>query len=385
MVAVGFAQTVLFAILAPLGREIGLLEIQIGAIISMSSLTIFLTSPMWGRASDAWGRKRILLIGLFGYSVGTAFFVAVFQAALLGLLIPMTAFLALSVARIANATVMGAVMPASNAYMADITDVSNRTRGMGAIGAASNIGAMLGPAVGGLMTIITLLTPLYFSVLLTLVAACLALYTLPETKRPRVAIKPPRLKYTDPRILPFVVVGIFMFMGFAMVHQTIAFRFQDILGLTGARTAQIVGVSMMLSAAAALFVQMVVIPRLDVRPFILLRIAMPMMVVAFCVMALAETRFLLTIAMIIQGLGMGLAGPGFMAGASLAVSGEEQGGVAGVAASCPPLGFTVGPLLGTYLYSIDPTYPYWFACLIYLGLCVFTLTAGAGRQKEIAS
>ena len=112
--AVGFAQTVLFAILAPLGREIGLVEMQIGAIISASSLTIFLTSPHWGRASDRWGRKKIILIGLFGYSIGSAFFAGVFQAALLGLLLPLTAFISLTVARVANATVMAAVMPASS-------------------------------------------------------------------------------------------------------------------------------------------------------------------------------------------------------------------------------------------------------------------------------
>ena len=381
VVAVGFAQTVLFAILAPLGREIGLVEMQIGAIISASSLTIFLASPGWGRASDVWGRRRIILIGLFGYSVGTALFAGVFQAALLGLLMPLTAFIALTVARVANATVMAAVMPASNAYMADITSLANRTKGMGAIGAASNIGAMLGPAIGGLLTNITLLTPLYFSVLLTLLAACVAWYALPELPRSTVTIKPPKLKYTDPRILPFVIVGVFMFMGFAIVQQTIAFRFQDILDLTGAETAQTVGISMMLSAAASLFVQMVVIPRLTVQPFILLRISMPMMIIAFAAMALGETQFSLTFAMVMQGLGMGLAGPGFMAGASLAVSTEEQGVVAGVASSCPPLGFTIGPLLGTFLYSIDSTYPYWFACVIYIFLFVFTLAAKAGRSQ----
>ena len=77
--AMGFAQTVLFAILAPLGREVGLVEVQIGAIISSSSLTLFLVSPLWGRASDLWGRRKILLIGLFGYSVGTVMFASVFK------------------------------------------------------------------------------------------------------------------------------------------------------------------------------------------------------------------------------------------------------------------------------------------------------------------
>lgn len=377
--AVGFAQTVLFAILAPLGREIGLVEMQIGAIISASSLTVFLASPVWGRTSDRWGRKKVILVGLFGYSLGSTLFAGVFQAALWGLLIPMAAFICLTLARISNAVVMAAVMPASTAYVADITDMSSRTKGIGAMGAASNIGSMLGPAVGGMMASITMLTPLYFSIFLTVVAAIAALFFLPETSHKKSNAKSPRLKYTDPRIVPFIIVGIFLFMGFAIVQQTIAFRFQDALNLTGSETARAVGISMMLSAAASLIMQMVVLPRMRVPPFSLLKIAMPMVIAAFLIMALAETQLALTSAMVIQGFGMGLAAPSFMAGASLAVSAEEQGAVAGIAGSCPPLGFTIGPLLGTFLYAMEPTSPYWFALMIYIGLFVFTLRAKIGR------
>jgi MFS family permease len=371
--AMGFAQTVLFAILAPLGREVGLVEVQIGAIISASSLTLFLVSPLWGRASDLWGRRKILLIGLFGYSIGTVMFAGVFQAALLGYLVPVTALTLLILTRVANATVMAAVAPSANAYMADITSITDRIKGMGAIGAAGNIGSILGPAIGGLLASISLLTPLYFSVFLTLAAAILTLFALPELPKPTFIKKPKRLKYSDPRIFPLVIAGVFLFMGFAIVQQTIAFRFQDVLGLDGIQTAKIVGISLMFSAAAALLVQLLVIPRLRVRPFVLLRISMPIMMIAFAMMALSESQNMYILSMCILGLGMGLAGPGFMAGASVAVSSEEQGAVAGVAGSCGPLGFTVGPLLGTYLYSIDGSLPYWFAFASYFLLFFFTL------------
>ncbi|MEM5497555.1 MFS transporter [Paraglaciecola mesophila] len=371
--AMGFAQTVLFAILAPLGREIGLVEVQIGAIISCSSLTIFLVSPLWGRASDMWGRRKVLLIGLFGYSAGTILFAGVFQAALLGYLIPLIALALLITTRVANAVVMAAVSPSANAYMADITTVQDRIKGMGAIGAATNIGSILGPAIGGLLASISLITPLYFSVLLTLAAAILAVYALPVLPRPAHVRKPKKLKYTDPRIFPLVVAGVLLFMGFAIVQQTIAFRFQDVLGLDGTQTAKIVGISLMLSAAAALIVQLLVIPRLSVRPFVLLRISMPMMMISFAIMAITDTQSMYMLAMCILGLGMGLAGPGFMAGASVAVSSDEQGAVAGVAGACPPLGFTVGPILGTYLYSVDGALPYWFAFGCYFLLFFFTM------------
>lgn len=371
--AMGFAQTVLFAILAPLGREIGLVEVQIGAIISASSLTLFLVSPFWGRASDRWGRRKILLIGLFGYSAGTVMFAGVFQIALWGYLVPLTALVLLIVTRVANATVMAAVSPSANAYMADITTAQDRIKGMGAIGAAGNIGSILGPAVGGLLASISLLTPLYFSVLLTLAAAVLTLFALPELPKVSVIKKPPKLKYSDPRIFPLVVAGVLLFMGFAIMQQTIAFRFQDQLGLSGIETAKIVGFSLMFSAAAALFVQLLVIPRLSVRPFVLLRISMPIMMIAFAIMALGHSQSMYILSMCILGMGMGLAGPGFMAGASIAVSSEEQGAVAGIAGSCPPLGFAIGPLLGTYLYSINGALPYWFAFGSYFILFFFTL------------
>tara|TARA_R110002072_G_scaffold46082_8_gene127962 strand:+ start:34641 stop:35840 length:1200 start_codon:yes stop_codon:yes gene_type:complete len=379
VMAMGFSQTILFAVLAPLGREIGLSEIQVGAIISASSITVFIAMPIWGRISDTWGRRKVILIGLFGYSVGTILFASVFQAALMGFFIPTTAFICLTIARVTNAAVMAATQPASTAYMADITDISTRTKGMGQIGAANNLGAILGPAVGGVLAAYTLLTPIWFSAVVTLISAILVLYALPSIPVQVIKVKPPRLKYTDRRILPFVFVGIFMFMGFAIVQQTMAFRFQDILDLTASETAHVFGIGMMFSAFFSLVAQMLVLPRIKVQPFTLLKIAMPILMAAFLMMAMGDTRTVLTIAMAIQGFGMGLAGPGFMSGASLAVSQEEQGSVAGVANSCGPLGFTIGPLLGTALYSIQPDYPYWFTCAVYVPLIIFTLTFKPAR------
>ena len=78
---------------------------------------------------------------------------------------------------------------------------------------------------------------------------------------------------------------------------------------------------------------------------------------------------------------MGLAGPGFMAGASLAVLPEEQGAIAGIAGSCGPMGFTIGPLLGTWLYSIQPEYPYIFTLLIYIPLALYVLKMKIGPPQ----
>ena len=370
LVIVGMGFSVLFPILSPMGREMGLTEFQITSIIAASSLMVFISAPIWGRLSDVWGRKRVMLIGLFGFTLGTVIFNTVLTAGLNGWLIGMPLCLTLIAARLLHAGMMSATMPASTAYMADITDLSNRTKGMGATGAANNLGSIIGPAMAGL-AVISLLTPLWMMAVLAFLNGLFILKFLPEPPKQLVARKRPRMRYTDPRIMPFIVVGVLMFMGFALVQQTMGFRFQDALGLSAGETARSFGFAMMLSAGCSLIAQGLIVQRLELAPFTLLKLAIPLLIVAFTLMALYETLFMLTVAMMILGFGMGLAGPGFMAGASLAVSSEEQGAVAGVAGSCGPLGFTIGPLIGGFMYQIDPVMPYYFAAGVYCVLLIF--------------
>ncbi len=369
LVLMGMGFSVLFPILAPLGREMGLAELQITSIIGASSLTVFLATPIWGRTSDRWGRKRVMLIGLFGFAAGTVLFNSMLAAGLSGILLGLPLYLALIVARVMHACVMSATMPAANAYMADITTAAERTRGMGAAGAANNLGAIMGPALAGL-AVISLLTPLWVVAALVFVNGLVVWRFLPEppVERPRPPTR--RMRYSDPRILPFVVVGVALFSGFAVVQQTMGFRFQDVLGLDAAHTARVFGTAMMFSAGASLLAQVAVVQRLDLSPPTLLSLAIPILIVAFATLAIAQTQFLLSAAMTVLGFGMGLAGPGFMAGASLAVGPEEQGAVAGVAGSCGPLGFTIGPLLGGALYQIHPSLPYALAAGAYVVLLV---------------
>ncbi len=382
LVAVGMGQTVVFAVLPPLGREIGLAEIQVGAIVSASSITFFFASPIWGRVSDRWGRKRVLMIGLIGYTLGTVLFASGFYAAMVGLLAPTAAFVFLTLARMAQASVMSATPPAAGAYVADITSMANRTRGMGGIGAANNLGSIIGPAIGGLLATLSLLLPLYFAAGMTLIAAAGVWLLLPEPIRQVQTVKRARIRFTDPRILPFVVAGVVLFMGFAIAQQTLAFRFQDLLGLTGRETARLYGFAMMTAATMSLVAQGVVVQRFDFAPMTLLRTAVPILIAAFVIMTVAESRLPLFLAMGLLGFGMGMAAPGFMAGASLAVGQEDQGSVAGVSAACPPLGFTVGPLLGTGLYQIDPHLPYLVTTLIFIPLLVFTWRVKVLRRED---
>ena len=56
--SIAMGQSLVFALLPPLGRDLGLQEMQIGSIVTFSSLIFFISSPKWGRRSDHMGVNR---------------------------------------------------------------------------------------------------------------------------------------------------------------------------------------------------------------------------------------------------------------------------------------------------------------------------------------
>ena len=130
-VAVTALETLVFTLLPSLGRATGLAEMQVGLIISCSSLVFALASPVWGTLSESLGRKRVLVIGLSGYSLGTLMFSLVFDAGLHGWVSGTALVAGLVISRMLQAAIMAATPAAAAAYTADITTPEQRTRGMG--------------------------------------------------------------------------------------------------------------------------------------------------------------------------------------------------------------------------------------------------------------
>ena len=177
----GMGQSLVFAILAPLGREVHLGELQITSIIALSALIFGLAAPHWGRLSDRIGRKPIMITGLIGYTVGTVLFTSVFYAGMTGLLSGTLLYVVLLVTRCCQSIVMSATGPASAAYAADHTSRDERTKTMARLGTANSMGTILGPAVSGALATFGLLAPLYFAAALAAAAAMVVWRKLPVT------------------------------------------------------------------------------------------------------------------------------------------------------------------------------------------------------------
>ena len=118
--------------------------LAIGVIISSFSAMQFIFSPIWGRLSDRYGRRPILLTSTAGASISYVFF------ALSATLQSHAAALMLMIVARAFAGLFGGNITVAQAYIADITPPEQRSRRMGLIGMAFGLGFIFGPAIGGI-------------------------------------------------------------------------------------------------------------------------------------------------------------------------------------------------------------------------------------------
>jgi len=140
----------------------------VGFLLATYSAMQFVCSPILGKLSDRIGRRPVLLASIVGTSLG---FLIMGLARTLWLLF---------LARIVDGITGGNISTAA-AYIADVTAPEERSRGMGLIGAAFGIGLIVGPAVGGLLSHISMPAPFLFAAALA-AANAVALYVLlPES------------------------------------------------------------------------------------------------------------------------------------------------------------------------------------------------------------
>ncbi|MEZ4226421.1 MAG: MFS transporter [Polyangiaceae bacterium] len=378
--------SVLFPVLPPLGRTLGLSELQVGSLSTSYALMQFLLSPTWGRRSEKVGRKPVLLLGILGFSASFFLFSIVAHYGLSGALAPGAIYGGLLLARLFGGAFSSATLPTAQAYIADTTERDDRTAGMGLIGAAFGLGVVFGPALGAGLSRISLLTPVYFSAGFALVNALFVWLKLPEPQRHVAHTEARRSGALTRRLLPLLLVGFGLSLSSVAMEQTIAFYYQDRLGLTAQETARSVGLALVFYGLVAVFAQGYIVRRGGLSPIALLRIGVPVALVGFVALIFAHQYSFLTSALAIQGLGQGLAMPGVSAAVSLAVGDSEQGAAAGLSSSSHALGRMLGPVVGTSLYQLKPEYPYWFSAglLVVLLLGLGLLTRSFGHTSKAA-
>jgi MFS family permease len=204
----GIGQTLMFAILPPLARDLGLSEFQVGSIFAVSATIWVFSSAYWGAKSDRMGRRPVILIGLAAFGISTLSFASVMSFGLWGLLTPLATYALLILSRCIFGIFGSGAFPASQAYIADRTTAEERTEGMATLNAAFGLGAAVGPGIGAALTVFGVVAPIFFVGIVGLASAVAIWLLLPERSAPhqRQELKP--LSWRDPRVLPFVIFAV---------------------------------------------------------------------------------------------------------------------------------------------------------------------------------
>jgi DHA1 family tetracycline resistance protein-like MFS transporter len=188
-------------------------------IIGTFAIGQFIATPIWGRLSDRYGRKPMLVASLVGQSF--SYLLLAFADNLW----------LLAVARLLNGLTAGNLSVAM-AYITDVTPLERRAQGMGYAGGAISLGFIIGPALGGILggsdaSAASLTQPALLALVICAVTAVAGLFLLKDSRTPEqraeaAANRPPESGFSAlirafkmPVLARMVAVGFFVYLAMA--------------------------------------------------------------------------------------------------------------------------------------------------------------------------
>jgi MFS transporter, DHA1 family, tetracycline resistance protein len=352
-------------------EQIGL---YVGLIVSVFALCAFCAAPVLGALSDRYGRRPILMFSLLGSAIGYVIF------GLGG------ALWILFLGRIVDGLTAGNVST-MYAYVADTTAPNERGRVYGLLGAVGGFGFMLGPVIGGMLSVVAPSAPLFAAAALTLGNVAWVYFALSESIAPATRRSPWQWQKLNPLTqlaralsmaalrVPFAAAFSFFFAG-AMLQSNFAVYLKDVLqfGPTGIGWVLFtVGVMDIVSQG---LLTRVLLKRTSAG--VLARLGLFVNAVGFALVAglafVPRIEYLLA-SIVIFTLGDGLFQPSISGIIANAAPADAQGLVQGANQAQQALARMLGPLLAALLSPLAAGAPYWAGALVALiGVVVLSMS-----------
>jgi len=360
-----------------------------GVLGSIYSFLQFLLSPFWGSLSDRIGRRPVLLITIWGN----------LMAALLWAFSGNFALLVLS--RVL-AGIAGGNISAATAAVADLTPGPERARGMGLIGASFGLGFILGPAIGGALSLIdmtslwpaeeggALLATSSFTAaalgvcLLSAINWLWVWFRLKETRPAGYPPRPVRWQISlggrwGKQVRRAQLANLIFLIGFSGMEFTLAFLVQQRFSW---HSADIAVMFVAIGLTLALVQGGLSRPLARVcGPHVTSRIGISLVIVGLMGIAISTSEWKLWLSLLPLSVGAAMVMPMLSTIVSQAVGPQQQGEVLGNFRSLGSLARAFGPMLAAILYwQVGPSAPYWVSAAVLL--IPFWLLAGGLARKS---
>jgi multidrug resistance protein len=376
--------TILQPVQAYIVREYNSDALTVSLLTVIYAAAQFICAPILGRLSDRYGRRPVLLISVLGsalgyylFGIGGALWVLFFSRLIDGL--------------------SGGNISTASAYIADITPPHQRAKRFALIGIAFGLGFIIGPALGGALSQISLAAPAYAAGTLSLLSAIVGFFVLPESlpREQRTSgafrwreINPLGAVVTMARrpslgaLLLVLCLFYFAFNGYPTVLSVFAIERFNVQPFEIASVFVVGGV-------ANAIVQGTLIGRL-VPTFgekALALAGLTLQALGFVAIIVAPAFWMLYPVSVISSAGAGLVYPTLAALMANQVAPHEQGQVAGVSTALSGLMSVFGPLWAGVAYDrVAPGAPFWSgAVVLLLGVIVLTRVRATTQAAEIAA
>jgi DHA1 family multidrug resistance protein-like MFS transporter len=317
-----------------------------GISASATGFALALTSPIWGRLADRYGRKPMLVRAMVGGGISVG---------LMGLT---QSALQLTVLRGVQGASSGTVA-AATALVATETPSEHLAWALGILNSAISLGAAAGPATGALAANFTGLRAIFLAggALLLLAAVPVLLFVRESPRRLVRAAAPPPMQVlraarpgTVQALVVLMVAQALQQTSFGAAQQLVVLR---LLNLTGAKQAQVLtGITFAVSGIATALAAVTysrLLRRTNYRT--VTTVAAGLMGLTLLGTALAGAPLLLITTFVLSSFVAGALIPAFGAMVGLETPRSIQATIFGVGSSAIALGFGFGPLIGGFVAS----------------------------------
>ncbi|WP_342471398.1 multidrug efflux MFS transporter NorA [Metasolibacillus sp. FSL H7-0170] len=333
----------------------------VGYMVAAFAITQLVISPIAGKWVDRYGRKIMIVIGLFIFG---------FSEFLFGI---GTTVSVLFISRMLGGVSAAFIMPAVTAFIADITTMATRAKALGYMSAAISTGFIIGPGIGGFLAEISTRMPFYAAGVLGVVAAiCSMLLLMEPTRAEEVQAEEVEEQKSGLRrifvpmyLIAFLIIFISSF-GLAAFESLFSLFVDHKFSFTPKDIAIVITGGAIVGAVA----QVALFDRLTKRlgEIAVIRYSLVFSTILVFVMTTVSSYMAILITTFLVFVGFDLIRPAVTAYLSK-IAGNEQGFVGGMNSMFTSLANIFGPIIGGRLFDIDLNYPYYFAVLV-LGIGV---------------
>ena len=364
-----FIFTLGFGIIAPIMsyviKDMGATALDLGLLLATSSAMQFVFAPVWGRLSDRFGRKPVLLAGLCGFGIS---FVIVGLS---------TELWMLYVSQVIGGVLSAGIWPAALAYVADIAPQKERGHLIGLLGAASGMGMIIGPVASCIMATFSLQLPFFAAAALGFATMAFVVVLLPESRKHGSCVeRQDKMSVFATIKTPFgglLLLMLFISFAIACIDGTMAFFIMDRFGLTEMPSSmpllggsimitgpQVVGVIFIFAGITGIVCQALVAGR-AIRRFGEEKVVIAgLLLLAAGLLLLQLTTGLasLTFYICLMIMGGSLINTGINTLVSNRTDDDHQGEAMGMLGAFNSLGRVLGPAAGGFAYVISMSLPY---------------------------